>query len=173
MKIYSYIKLVVFLTFSVLIFFFTHELVENVKYLIPALLGTYGLESIIIIAIKSKKNCFKSTKFIYGFAEITLALTVLFGVTEFESICAIWAVWAIIRELFELQEIAIGRAKGIVAILIAAESAVSITFSIMLLINSTEHHVLIHMYLLVVELVLNALVPILESVLDIIQSKNN
>ena len=171
MKIYSYIKLVVFLTFSVLIFFFTHELVENVKYLIPALLGTYGLESIIIIAIKSKKNCFKSAKFIYGFAEITLALTVLFGVTEFESICAIWAVWAIIRELFELQEIAIGRAKGIVAILIAAESAVSITFSIMLLINSTEHHVLIHMYLLVAELVLNALVPILESVLDIIQSK--
>ena len=57
MKIYSYIKLVVFLTFSVLIFFFTHELVENVKYLIPALLGTYGLESIIIIANCNHQLC--------------------------------------------------------------------------------------------------------------------
>jgi len=171
MKIYNYIKLVVFLTFSVLIFFYTQELVENLKYLIPALLGTYGLESIILYAIKTKRNCFKYTKFIYGFAEVTLALTILFGVTDFESICAIWAVWAIIREFFEVQEVTTGKAKGIIAFLIIAESIVSIGFSIALLINSTEHHAKTHVYLLVAELVLNASVPILESIVANFQNR--
>ena len=71
-----------------------------------------------------------------------------------ESIC---------RESFEIFEI-INELKHLLPrILSGVESIAVIVFSIMLILEPGEHHAMIHVYLLLVELVFSPLIPLMDE----------
>ena len=80
MKAYFSIKFVIFIVFSVLIIVLRDTLLINLKYLVAALLLAFGTENIIFHAIFHKKDCIRKYQFIYGFIQLILGFTVLFGV---------------------------------------------------------------------------------------------
>ena len=80
------------------------------------------------------------------------------------TICIIWAVWAILREADEIAEYYELFKERIPCLLGFAESVVAIVFSITLIIEPGEHHAMIHMYLLIVELLSAVIFPQLRCV---------
>ena len=173
MKAYFSIKFVIFIVFSVLIIVLRDTLLINLKYLVAALLLAFGTENIIFHAIFHKKDCIRKYQFIYGFIQLILGFTVLFGVESFESVCVIWGVWSISRETFEIHEIAARKVTGIVALVSAIESIVTITFSVMLLNDPTEHHAQIHIYLLIAEFMVTAFSPVVSGFIEHYKKKND
>ena len=173
MRIYNYIKLVIFIAFSVLIFVFKDSLLVNLKYLVASLLIAFGTENLLVIGILKRKECLKETKFIFGFIQLLLGLVVMFGVEDFTSVCIIWAVWSISRESFEIYEITSGIVRGPAAVISGIESIIAITFSVMLLINPTEHHAKIHIYLLIVEFLVTAFSPVVSELVYNFKNKKS
>ena len=163
MKLYKYIKLVLFVAFSALIIVFADSLLDNLHYFIPALMMAFGLEDVLITVFEKKKECFKEFPFLYGLLEMLIGVIAIIFVRDFENICIIWAIWSMIRELLELYEIFNGEIKGAMAIISFIESLVVMVFSILLIITPTEHHAKTHIYLLIAELIITAFSPVFES----------
>ena len=164
MKIYNYIKLVIFVLFAILVVVLRETLLENLRYLVSALLLAFGVESILVIGITKKKECIKEYRFIYGFVEVLLGIIVVSGVSSFESICIIWAVWAMSRESFEIYEILNKKIVGVIAIISFIESIVVYVLSTMMIFTPTHHHAEIHIYLLIAELIITAFSPVLSEI---------
>ena len=173
MRIYNYIKLVIFVTFSVLIFVYKDSLLINLKYLVSSLLIAFGVENIVLLSVLKKKECLKESKFAFGFIQLLLGLVVLFGVNNFSGVCVVWAVWSISRESYEIHEITSGEVKGAPAIISGIESVVAIVFSVMLLINPTEHHASIHIYLLIAEFLVTASSPVVSELVYNFKNKKS
>ena len=162
---YLLIKLAIFLVFAVLIIIFTHDIVSNLRIFIGMLMVVYGVEAIIFDLIFNRKGFFHQGRNYLGFVEIILGITLLATSIDFETTCVIWATWSIIRESYEIKEIITETKCIILAIISAIETVVVIVLSIMLIINATEHHALIHCYLLVAELILTPLIPLLDEII--------
>lgn len=173
MKVYNYIKLVLFIAFSVLIIVYKDSLVVNLKYLVSSLLIAFGIENILLLSILKKKECLKESKFAFGFIQLLLGLVVLFGVENFSNVCVIWAVWSISRESYEIYEITSGEVKGMRAFISGIESVVAIIFSVLLLINPTEHHAGIHIYLLIAEFIITASSPVVSELVYNFKNKKS
>ena len=77
--------------------------------------------------------------------------------------CIIWATWSIVRESYEIKEVVSDIKSVLPKILSGAESIAVIVLSVMLILEPTEHHALIHMYMLVIELVLNPATVLLDE----------
>ena len=167
MKIYCYTKLVIFIAFSVLIFIYAHELLEYLQFFIGSLMVAFGLEDIIIHLVVHKKEAFKEIKFLHGFMEVILGITMMAAISDFVVICVIWAVWSIVREMFEINEILCGKIKGSIAVVSFVESIVVFVFSFMLIITPTEHHAFTHIYLLIAELIVTAFSPVFDDLVVI------
>ena len=111
-----------------------------------------------------------SNEFFYGTIQMSLGLIILLFLKDevssqdYQSICIIWAVWSILRESREIEEAVIKMCKRIPVFLDLMESIVCIVFSILLIINPNEHHALIHIYLLSVELFTICLFPLLGDI---------
>ena len=97
----------------------------------------------------------------------------MFGVEDFTSVCIIWAVWSISRESFEIYEITSGIVRGPAAVISGIESIIAIIFSVMLLINPTEHHAKIHIYLLIVEFLVTAFSPVVSELVYNFKNKKS
>ncbi len=166
MKIYKYIKLAIFAVFAVLVFVYRESLLVDLHYLVGALILLYGAEEAIVDTFVYKKNCYKKFWFIFGLVETMIGIIVLCSIRDYVTVCVIWGVWSILREAVEIHEITSGEVKGVAAILSGIESIVAIVFSIMLIITPTEHHAKTHIYLLIIELIVTALVPVIEDVFD-------
>lgn len=174
MKIYNYIKLILFIVFSVLLFIFREELIANINFFIGSLIIAFGLENVIVLAIVEKKNCFRVSKFSFSIFEIVLGVTILSAVNVFSYVCVMWAVWSLLRQSIDIHEVFQGEIKGVFALLVLIESIVSIVFGILLIINPTEHHAMSHIYLLIAELMVIALPPVLdELIFRVKQRKEN
>ena len=163
MKIYNYIKLAIFIVFSVLIFVYKDTLLVNLKYLVASLLIAFGTENLLLLNIIEKKDALKNSKFAFGFIQLLLGLVLMFGTFEFTGVCIIWAVWSISRESYEIYEITSGQVKGIAAVISGIESVVAITFSVLLLLSPTEEEAKIHIYLLIVEFLVTAFSPVVSE----------
>ena len=164
MKIYNYIKLVIYLAFALTIILLDKELLLNyLQYLISSLMIAYGVENILLIGFTKKKECITDMKFLYGFTELLIGLVMITSISEFSHICIIWAVWALVRELFEIYEILNKKIKGVAAFIDGIESIVSIVFCVFLLINPSREHAKTHIYLLIVEILLTSLTPVLSE----------
>ncbi|MDE7301134.1 MAG: hypothetical protein K2N47_03095, partial [Clostridia bacterium] len=113
---------------------------------------------------------FSITTLYWNIVEILIGLTLIIFVSHEESpypvVCVAWATWSILRETRELVEITeefkerptiLGKVVSILSVL---ESLTVIAFSITMIIEPGEHHAMIHMYLLAVELATKVLFPI-------------
>lgn len=165
LKYYS-IKLGVYAVLAILVFLFREPLVANLKYSIGGLMLLYGLEELLFEIIHSRSHLLHQDKVYLGFIEILLGIVVLSVSISYESVCIIWATWSILREAYEVKEILNELKRLVPKILSAVESAVIIVFSILLIIEPGEHHALIHLYLLLVELIVSPLTPLLDELLS-------
>lgn len=163
---YHLVKLAICIVLAVLVFIFKSPLVENLKYFIGALMVSYGIEEIVYETLNHKLAFIHQSKVYLGLVEIILGSVLLVGTFPFETICIAWATWSILREAYEIKEI-INEIKSITMTVISGvESIVTIVLSVMLIFEPTEHHAMIHMYLLLVELVLTPLVPLVDELIE-------
>lgn len=160
---YFIIKLAIFVTAAVLIFVFRTHLVENLKYFIGGLMSAYAVEEIIFCSIFHAPHVYKEGKFFLGVIDLVLGIVLLVCNLPYETVCVIWACWSICRESFEIFEIINELEHLLPRILSGVESIAVIVFSIMLILEPGEHHAMIHIYLLLVELVFNPLIPLIDE----------
>lgn len=163
---YNLIKLGVYLALAVLVFIFRETLVENLKYFIGGLMILYAVEEILFIVLHHIHHIFHEDKVYLGFIELVLGVVLMFVNISVEGVCIMWATWSILRESYEIKEIACELKNIAPKILSGVESVVIIVFSILLLIEPGEHHAMIHLYLLLAELVIAPLTPLLDELIE-------
>ena len=170
---YNLIKLGVYLALAVLVFIFRETLVENLKYFIGGLMILYAVEEILFIVLHHIHHIFHEDKVYLGFIELVLGVVLMFVNISVEGVCIMWATWSILRESYEIKEIACELKNIAPKILSGVESVVIIVFSILLLIEPGEHHAMIHLYLLLAEFILTPLVPLLDEIIEERKSKRD
>ncbi len=162
---YNLIKLGVYLVLAILIFIFKEQLVEHLKFFIGGLMILYAVEEILFIIIHHIHHILHEDKVYLGFIELILGIVLMCVNVSYESVCIIWATWSILRESYEIKEIACELKHIVPKIISGVESLVIISFSILLIIEPGEHHAMIHLYLLLAELVIAPLTPLLDELL--------
>ena len=165
---YHFIKLIVCIIVSVLVFIFREELVHfnHLKYFIGALMVAYGLDEIAFEAYCHKLHFIHAHKTYLGIIELVLGAATLFLKLDYEAVCIIWATWSIVRESYEIKELVTEIKSVTLTIISGIESIAVIVLSIMLIAEPGEHHALIHIYLLLFELILTPLVPLVDEIIE-------
>jgi uncharacterized membrane protein HdeD (DUF308 family) len=165
---YYLVKLIIYVALAVSVFIFREHLVEHLKYFIGGLMLLYGLEEILFEIIFRDKHFWHKDKIYLGIIEITFGITLLIinlpYEADYEAVCVVWATWSIVRESFEIKELVTEIKSWTLTILSGAESLAVIVLSVMLILEPTEHHAMIHVYLLLLELVLTPLIPLLDEI---------
>ena len=162
MKAFRISKLVCFLIGAVLVFIFSLFFVENLRWFIGGLIVLYGVLGILALALEKKKPIYEEHEFLFSAIEILIGLTLIVFIKEYSTICVVWAVWSILRESLELEEIVAGELHPVLAVISGIESIAVIVLSITLMMEPGENHAMIHTYFLCVELILNSAIPILN-----------
>ena len=165
MKTFRLSRLICFSIGAILLLIFNEFFLHNLRWFIGGLIVVYGTLGILALTLEKVKPIYEGHGFLFYAVEILLGLTTLFFIEEYETVCIIWAVWSILRESVELQEIVSGELHLSMGVLSALESVAVIVLSVMLMIEPGEHHAMIHSYLLCVELVLTGVIPMISSVL--------
>lgn len=163
MRIYFYIRLAIFTAIAVLIGIQAKFIIEAevLHYLVSSVMLLFGVEGIVLPIIKDVKKFYADSQFYIGLIDLILGLVVIIAIRQLDYVCMIWATWTIVREAFEFYEIGHKAMHKFPAILSLALSIVEIVFSVMMLLEATEHHALTHIYLLVPEFIVSGLAPIL------------
>lgn len=162
MKSFRLTRLIVFIICAVLLLVFNEFFLENLRWFIGGLIVLYGTLGILALILAKVKPIYEGQGFLFFAVEILLGLTTLCFIKEYATVCVIWAVWSILRESVELEEIVERELHPSLAVFSGIESVAVIVLSVMLMIEPGEHHAMIHSYLLVVELVLAALIPVIN-----------
>ena len=168
---YFVIKLILFTILAVLVLVFKDQHVEHLKPFIGALMVLYGVEEILFEVSNHHLHFIHKGKTYLGFIELFFGIVLIAADLQFEYVCIIWATWSIVRESYEIKEVVADMKAIVPRILSGVESIAVIIFSVLLILNPSEHHAIIHMILLVVELILSPLVVLLDEL--IIQFKEN
>ena len=163
---YNLIKLLICIVIAVLVFVFREKLIEHLKLFIGSLMIAYALEETIFILLYHARHILREDKIYLAFVELILGIVLLCTDISIEAVCVIWATWSILRESYEIKEIACELKHLPPKILSGVESITVIVFSILLIINPGHHHAMIHLYLLLAELVVTPLTPLLDELLD-------
>ena len=165
---YHFFKLIVCVVLSVLILIFREQLVHlnHLKFFIGALMAAYGLDEIAFEAYCHKLHFIHEHKTYLGIIELVLGVTTLILNLDYEAVCIIWATWSIVRESYEIKELVTEIKSITLTIISGIESIAVIVLSIMLIAEPGEHHALIHIYLLIIELVLNPLIPLGDEIIE-------
>ena len=168
MRNYYYFRLVVFTAMAVLIGVFAHELLPNLHYLVGAAMILYGFEGILFTFARVKFGFYKDYQFFLGCIELLLGIVMMSLMRNMHFICVMWGTWTIVRESFELYETSHKFLHKFPAVLSLALSIIEIVFSILLIVAAEEphHHALTHIYLLIPELIINAISPILYNLFE-------
>ena len=163
---YLIVKQCVFVVLAVLVFVFRELHIQYLRFFVGGLMLFYGLEEQLFEIIYSREKIFHQGKMYLGLSEIILGIVTLAVPINYDSVCIIWAVWSILRESYEIKEIFADLNFLVPKILSGVESIAVIVFSILLIIEPAEHHAMIHLYLLLVELILTPFVPLLDEMLE-------
>ena len=168
---YLIIKFAVFTILAVFVLIFREKLVEHLQPFIGSLMIFYGLEGILYEVLCHKLHFIHVGKSYLGLIELIFGTVLLIAPLEFAYVCIIWATWSIVRESYELKEV-VSEIKTLPPkILSGAESIAVIVLSVMLILEPSEHHALIHMYMLVIELILNPATVLLDELLIHLKEK--
>jgi len=169
MKYYLFVRLFVLTVFAVLIGVFARNLLDLLHYLVGGVMLLYGLEGLIFPLLKDRKNILKEYQTFLGVIELLLGIIMVTTIRDMTTICVMWGTWTIVRESYELFETSHKFMNKFPAILSFVLSIVEIVFSVLLIISAYEdyeHHALTHIYLLVPELIINAISPILYNLFE-------
>ena len=161
MRNYYIFRLIVFTAFSVLIGVFAHDIISYLHYLVGGVMLLYGFEGILFTIARVKLDFYKDYQFFLGCMELLLGIIMMALVRDFNIICVMWGTWTIVRESFELYETSHKFLHKFPAILSLALSIIEIVFSVLLILHASHHHALTHIYLLIPELIINAISPLL------------
>ena len=168
------IKHVVFLILGILVIIFSKILFDHLDILVGSIMLLYSgydlLEKLLVKEFAKNK-----LKLIDDALIILLGLIVisLKADEHFVTICIIWSVWSIIREEWEIAEEVFTYEKILfVRVLNFLESGIVIVLSVALIFNPTEHHAMLHVHLLGIELVLDMVFPLIEFLLQKIIHRN-
>lgn len=186
MKIYGIVRTVIYWILTALVLAFVPALaeIEALRYFIGGLMIFYGVEEIILNAIKNKKHYAVESLF-WNIIEVIIGLTLIAFVEEGEInvtyaiVCVSWAIWSILRESRELVEVTEVLKENkpalckVVAIVNLVESLTVIGFSLTMIMEPGEHHAKIHLYLLAVELFTKVLFPIIRYAVERAAEKEN
>lgn len=168
---YLIIKFAIFTALAIFVLVCREMLVTNLQPFIGSLMIFYGVEGILYEVLSHKLHFIHVGKTYLGLIELIFGTVLLIAPLEYAYVCIIWATWSIVRESYELKEV-VSDIKSIPPkILSGAESIAVIVLSIMLILEPTEHHALIHMYMLVVELILNPATVLLDELLIHLKEK--
>ena len=170
--LYFVIKLIVFTILAVLVFVFKDQHVEHLKPFIGALMVLYGVEEILFEILNHRLLFIYEGKTYLGLIELILGLVLIIADLQFAYVCIIWATWSIVRESYEIKEVICDLKSITVSILSGVESVAVIIFSVLLIINPSEHHAIIHMSLLVIELIMSPLVVLIDELIIKYKNKN-
>lgn len=162
---YNLIKLAVYIVLAVLIFVFRENILPKLQYFIGGLMILYALEEALFILIHHVSNILHQDKVYLAFIELLLGIVLMSIHISVEGVCYIWATWSILREAYEIKEIACELKHPIPKIISGVESIVVIVFSVILIVHPSEEHALTHLYFLMVELVVSPLTPLLDELL--------
>ena len=163
---YSAIKLSVFVTMAIFIFIFREPFVAHLNYFIGTLMIIYGLEETIYEFYYFGKDFWKQERIFLGFLEILFGTVLLLSQLPIEYVCIIWASWSIIKQAFEIRELVVVVKSWTLTIISGFESIAIIILSVMLILEPGEHHAMMHLFLLLVELFLTPGVPLLDEILE-------
>ena len=168
MRNYYIFRLVIFTAMAVLIGVFAHELLPNLHYLVGAAMILYGFEGLLFTFARVKFGFYKDYQFFLGCIELLLGIVMMSLMRNMHFICVMWGTWTIVRESFELYETSHKFLHKFPAVLSLALSIIEIVFSILLIVAAEEphHHALTHIYLLIPELIINAISPILYNLFE-------
>ena len=168
MILYHWIKAAIFSIIAILVLVFREYHLIHLREMVGILMLLYGLEEIFFEWMFFPHQFAKKSKSYIGVIELMLGITLLcVSSLEYDSVCCIWAVWSMIRESYELKEIITELHYPIPRFISLVESIAVFVFSILLIINPTEHHALVHLYLLFFELILNPVVPLLDEIISL------
>ena len=162
MKTFRLSRLICFVVCAVLLLVFNELFLHNLRWFIGGLIVLYGSLGVLALLLAKVKPIYEGQGFLFFSVEILLGLITLCFIKEYATVCVIWAVWSIIRESIELEEIVARELHPVPAIVSGLESVAVVVLSVMLMIEPGEHHAMIHSYLLCVELVLSGLIPVLN-----------
>ena len=162
MKAFRLSRLICFVVGAVLLLVFNEFFLHNLRWFIGGLIVLYGSLGVLALLLAKVKPIYEGQGFLFFSVEILLGLITLCFIKEYATVCVIWAVWSIIRESIELEEIVARELHPVLALISGLESVAVVVLSVMLMIEPGEHHAMIHSYLLVVELILASLIPIIN-----------
>lgn len=162
MKTFRLSRLICFSICAVLLLVFNEFFLHNLRWFIGGLIVLYGSLGILALLLAKVKPIYEGQGFLFFSVEILLGLVTLCFIKDYATVCVIWAVWSIIRESVELEEIFARELHPVLAVISGLESVAVVVLSVMLMMEPGEHHAMIHSYLLVVELVLAALIPVIN-----------
>lgn len=162
MKTFRLSRLICFVVCAVLLLVFNEFFLHNLRWFIGGLIVLYGSLGILALLLAKVKPIYEGQGFLFFAVEILLGLVTLCFIKDYATVCVIWAVWSIIRESVELEEIVARELHPVLAVISGLESVAVVVLSVMLLMEPGEHHAMIHSYLLVVELVFAALIPVIN-----------
>lgn len=170
---YHIIKLAIFAVLAILVLIFKEKLVEHLRPFIGSLIILYGVECLLFEIIFHRKSLLEENKSYLGLIEIIFGIVLITAPASFDHVCIVWAAWSIIRESYEIKEIVCDFKTITPRILSGVESVVVIILSVLLIHNPTEHHALVHMILLVVELILSPLTVLIDELILSYKEKKN
>ena len=162
MKYFRFIKLTVYLTIGVLLGVFHVFMVEHLKYTLSIIILLYGLEALSFAIYYHRKKCYLEHRFYWGLVEVLLGIVTLTSIEDFNTVCIVWAIWAILRESWEIKEAVSNFSNLIPSLIELVTGLVNIVFSVLLIIHPGEHHATIHLFLLIVELAIASILPIIN-----------
>ena len=162
MKYFRIIKFINFIIIGVLLGVFHEFIINNLSFTLPIIIVLYGIEATVISIVYHKKDFYIKHRFYWGLVEILLGLVVLFYIIDFETTCIVWAIWALLREAGEFREAVDTLDSLITSIILIATGIVNVVFSILLVMHPGVEHATTHLYLLIVELVVNSGIPLID-----------
>ena len=162
MKTFRLSRLICFVVCAVLLLVFNEFFLHNLRWFIGGLIVLYGSLGILALLLAKVKPIYEGQGFLFFSVEILLGLVTLCFIKDYATVCIIWAVWSIIRESVELEEIVARELHPVLAVVSGLESVAVVVLSVMLMMEPGEHHAMIHSYLLVVELILAGLIPVIN-----------
>ena len=154
-------KATLYIAVAILILIFHEKIMPSVAFLVGGVILAYALEELIFL-IAEKKFADMAESII----QIVLAILLFLAHDDIVKVCVIWGVWSVIREGREMAHALPRIRKHFLASVNVAESIVVIVLSATMILEPGEHHAHIHVILLAIELILEIVFPILETLLD-------
>lgn len=150
MKTIQIIKNITYLVLGILIIIFNRFCLSNIVLVIGGIMLLNAAEDITTWSIKGYAK--EGTRFFDALILLILALVLFLVRDDFEKCMIIFGAWMILGEGREITDCVMVLKNNKYALLDVAESIGVIIMSILLILNPTEHHAHIHVFILGAEL---------------------